>query len=341
MTSLILSDTEQIEAFSIPDDHEKSRPKEDNIIVDGHVDLPFYMMRQKEDQPLSALEDGPFTLGKMKEAGVRLFAGALYCQDKFNGEGSLGHLKEILGFTLDHFDGIMVVKKSPDLERIKTEPDGLGTLLLLENADALAGNPLFVDELMEAGLRVVGLTHMGPNRLGDGNAVHYSDGLTDEGREVVRVLTEQGLLIDVAHLHPGCFWQLLDLCEGPIISSHTGIRNLCDIQRNLDLEQAGEIFARDGMVGITFNPEMLSLEGRARVEDIFVHMDMLVQKFGPDHVGIGSDFCGFEGAAEEMEDITKVPNLTRLMLAHGYGQEAVGKIMGLNWLRLYESILSG
>jgi membrane dipeptidase len=235
-------------------------------------------------------------------------------------------------------DDVTIIRGANDLESVEKDPHMVGALLLLENADALAGHLSFVEELMETGVRIVGLTHAGRNAIGDGNGVYIPEGFTPGGIEVIRALDDRGLVLDVAHLHPTCFWKLLDIFNGPIISSHTGIRKICDIQRNIDLEQAKEIMGRGGLVGVTFNPEMLTPEGKANIEHIFIHVDVLVQKFGPDGVGIGSDFCGFEQAAEGLEDIAQVPQLFEIMLEHGYGKEAVGKIMGLNWLRIYENL---
>ena len=339
MSPLIENGSAIDNGLSGPEAEEERIKVKGAILVDGHVDLTYYLMNLSEKVPLSALEDGPFTLNKIREVGLRLFASALYCQDVFNGEGALRHLKEILHFTLDHFDEVRIVKGRTDLESAKKDPDMVGTLFLLENADALVGNLSFVDELIEAGTHIVGLTHRGRNRIGDGDGVLVPGGFSPEGIEVIHVLDDLGLLIDVAHLHPKCFWKLLDIFSGPIVSSHTGIRTFCNIQRNIDMQQAEEIIRRGGLVGITFNPEMLTTEGRANLEHVFIHMDVLVQKFGPDGVGMGSDFCGFDGVAEGLEDITKIPKLAEMMLEHGYGEEAVGKIMGLNWLRLYESLL--
>jgi membrane dipeptidase len=89
---------------------------------------------------------------------------------------------------------------------------------------------------------------------------------------------------------------------------------------------------------VTFNPEMLTTGGRANLEHVFIHIDVLVQKFGPEGVGMGSDFCGFDQVAEGLEDVSKIPRLGEIMLGHGYGEGAVEKIMGLNWLRLYKSL---
>lgn len=316
--------------------HEKTLPP----VVDGHVDLTYFLRRSPESLSLSALDEGPFTLEKAEEAGIRLFCNALYCEDKYNGEAARAHLKENLDFTLEHFDGVTMIREGRDLSRVMDEPDGIGTLLLLENADALAGSPALLDALMENGVHIVGLTHAGKNRLGDGNGIYHSDGLSKAGRGVVGRLREMGVMLDVAHLHPTCFWQLMDLVEAPIVSSHTGIRERCDIPRNIDLAQAREIVMRQGLMGVTFNPEMLTPDREAAIEDIFIHMDTLVQKFGPDWVAIGSDFCGFDQPAEGLEDVAKTSKLREVMRNHGYDEEAVAKIMGRNWLRIYEGLFA-
>jgi membrane dipeptidase len=128
--------------------------------------------------------------------------------------------------------------------------------------------------------------------------------------------------------------------EVPIISSHTGLREICDLQRNINLEQASRIFERGGMVGIAFNPDMLSPEGSANMETVFAHLDTLVQRFGPEGVCIGSDFCGYEGTTEGLEDITGIFGLREVMRTHGYDEGTVSRIMGLNWLRLFESLFN-
>jgi membrane dipeptidase len=306
--------------------------------VDGHVDLPYYLMHHSRTSSVSALEEGPFTLRKARSSGIGLFCTALYCEDRFNGSAALQHLQDNLGFTLDALDDVTLIRNAQDLAHLRQEPEPLGTLFLLENADALAEDGSRIETLQETGIRIVGLTHAGKNRLGDGNGVLFPDGLTRAGRKVVRSLEESRIFIDVAHLHPKCFWQLLDIFEGPILTSHTGLRRFCDTPRNIDLDQAREIIGRRGVIGITVNPEMLSPDRKARLEDVFVHLDGLVQEFGPDGVGIGSDFCGFQLETEGLEDITKIARLMDKMLDHGYGQEAAQRIMGLNWLCLYERL---
>jgi membrane dipeptidase len=309
-------------------------------LVDAHVDLPYFLDRNAPGVAFGDLQTGPFTLETARQAGVRLFCTALYCEDRFNGQGALRHFEGLFDRALKGIEPAPVIESETDLDAVLDDPEAMGTLLLLENADLLAEDPAYAEELKFKGIRIVGLTHAGRNRLADGNGVAYPDGLTPQGRKAVRALADTGLIIDVAHLHPTCFWQLMRIHEGPVITSHTGIRRLFDTPRNVDLEQVREILDRGGMVGITFNPEMLSPGGNAGLEDVVVHLDTVVQKFGPAAVGIGSDFCGFDTPAEGLEDVSRIDGLARELLARGYERDAVAAIMGQNWIDLFRRVFT-
>ena len=314
-------------------------PQPDILYVDGHVDLPRFMADNAQKKIFTDLESGPVTPGTARKSGVRLFNTAICCQNIFNDEKALKHFQWNYDFTQKILENVIHVKNMEDISEIKDNMDNIGTLLLLENADVLTNNTGLSLTLRDRGIFIVSLTDTGKNRLADGNLVIHSDGITPHGREVVHILNDNNILIDVANLHPSCFWQLMDLVETPCVSSHTGVRDRCNIPGNLDLQQVRQITDRRGLIGITFNPEMLSADGEADIEDIFIHMDIVVQRFGPDYVAFGSDFYGFDSYASGMEDYTGVSNLKKIMAKHGYQKDAIERIMGLNWLRIYEGLL--
>lgn len=299
--------------------------------ADGHIDLPYFMMHQAPGRSFSDLQDGPFTPQKARASGVRLFCTSLYCEDRFNGAAAFGNFQQLLRFTTDRLGEDLILRDAHGLTRVKEDADRMGTVLLLENADPLVDHLPYVPRLREEGILLVGLTHVGRNRIADGNSIGSPEGITQEGMKLIRALDEHGLVIDVAHLHPHCFWELLGRYRGPVLTSHTGVREICDLPRNIDLHQARAILERNGMIGITFNPEMLSPERRAGIPLVFQHLDTLVQRFGPKGIGIGSDLCGFDLPTEGLEDITAIATLRGFMLDSGYGEKATGNILGLNW----------
>jgi len=68
------------------------------------------------------------------------------------------------------------------------------------------------------------------------------------------------------------------------------------------------------------------------------HFDYVVKLIGADHVGLGSDFDGINTAPQGMEDVTKLPDLTKAFLKKGYSEDDIKKILGENWLRILEKV---
>ena len=165
-------------------DRNETNMSEERFYVDCHVDLPYYMMNHADKLNLSELKEGPFTLEKAKRVGIRLFCTAIYCHDEYNGESSFEHFKGIYAFIEKKFDDVMILKSWDGILQSKKDQEILATILLIENADFLAGVPTYIQELKRGGMGIVGLTHIGKNRLADGNGVLYPDGLTKKGKEI-------------------------------------------------------------------------------------------------------------------------------------------------------------
>jgi membrane dipeptidase len=72
-------------------------------------------------------------------------------------------------------------------------------------------------------------------------------------------------------------------------------------------------------------------------EKIVEHIDHAVKVAGADHVGLGSDFDGATMPLG-MEDVSKLPKITEALLAKGYAQQDVTKILGGNILRVMEAV---
>ena len=77
----------------------------------------------------------------------------------------------------------------------------------------------------------------------------------------------------------------------------------------------------------------------ADVTDVADHIDHVVKLAGIDHVGIGSDFDGVgDSLPSGLKDVSQYPNLIRELLARGYSEQDVAKIMGGNLLRVWTAV---
>ena len=160
----------------------------------------------------------------------------------------------------------------------------------------------------------VSLTWNWQNELAGGC---YSDGgLSKKGKEIVKVLTGNGIYIDCAHLNRKSFYAVADMTS-LIVNTHTCLCAVHPHQRNIDDVQIRELIERKGLIGITFVGKFLS-NGGASVQDVFRHIDHGVQKFGDRWFCLGTDFNGSKDFPPNLRAYAQMDNLFDLFVKAGY-----------------------
>ncbi|MBB3343759.1 dipeptidase [Luteimonas sp. RC10] len=78
------------------------------------------------------------------------------------------------------------------------------------------------------------------------------------------------------------------------------------------------------------------------LESVLQQIDHGVRLLGVDHVGLGSDFDGVDGAlAQGLRDVSDFPNLVAGLQARGYTDADIRKILGGNLLRVWTEVEAG
>jgi len=162
-------------------------------------------------------------------------------------------------------------------------------------------------------------------------------GLSDFGRSVIRVMDSLGVIIDISHTGIKTIQDILEITKNPIIATHSGVRAIKNSTRNLYDSQIIDIANSGGVIGVVFYPPFLTTV-TAYIENVIQHIDYIVNLVGIDYVAIGSDFDGIEVTPVGLEDVSKFPALTLKLLEHGYSQEDVEKILGGNFMRIFEQM---
>jgi len=73
------------------------------------------------------------------------------------------------------------------------------------------------------------------------------------------------------------------------------------------------------------------------IEQLMQHFDHIVKLIGINHVGIGSDFDGINSAPQSLSTVLDYPNFTKALIARGYSNKDIKKVLGGNFLRVYRS----
>ncbi|MCA9654155.1 MAG: membrane dipeptidase [Myxococcales bacterium] len=78
---------------------------------------------------------------------------------------------------------------------------------------------------------------------------------------------------------------------------------------------------------------------RATVETVADHIEHVISLVGVDHVGLGSDFDGVgDSLPQGLEDVSRYPNLLRVLLERGHGRDELEGIAGGNVLRVWQAV---
>jgi membrane dipeptidase len=306
--------------------------------IDSHVDLIYDLIRHHPDRPLRDTLDAWVTVPRLVQGGVRAFVSVYYTPDAHNGPvKAADYLRYLFEYARNNIHGLDTIRSAAELASAYHCSGPPGALLLLENADPLLEYP--PEALKERGFFAIGLTHVGRNRVGDGNTVEEPNGLTPAGRRLVKELERLGFAIDTAHLSEPAFKDVADLFAGPLFSSHTGFRAFNDAPRNLSDGQIRTILARDGVVGIAAAPGMISDDAKVGIGHVLRQIDWFVQRYGAEGIAIGSDMGGYDGVCEGFNDHRDFPRLAELLSGAGYPDTAVAGIMGGNWFRFFSRTL--
>jgi membrane dipeptidase len=165
------------------------------------------------------------------------------------------------------------------------------------------------------------------------------------------------MILDLAHISPAGFKEIVTITTKPVIVSHTNARHFYDIERNISDEQIKMIGERRGVIGV--NSVLVSPRKEEATLDRYIdHIEHIANLIGIDGVGIGFDFFEFiyrqwpESAKRELAAKFTTPhfipdlsnhsharNLTRKLIERGFSDENIEKILRGNWMRILKELL--
>jgi membrane dipeptidase len=76
---------------------------------------------------------------------------------------------------------------------------------------------------------------------------------------------------------------------------------------------------------------------RAPFSLLLDHIDYIVKLVGIDYVGLGSDFDGIDSPPAGLDGVEDYPKITEGLLKRGYNEKEVKKILGENFLRVFQA----
>lgn len=243
-----------------------------------------------------------------------------------------------------------------------------------EGGHSIANSLATLRALYTLGVRYMTLTH--------NDNIAWADSATDEpgvgglsafGREVVREMNREGMLVDLSHVAATTMRDALDTSTAPVIFSHSSSRAVCDHPRNIPDAVLERLPGNGGVAMVTFVPKFVLQaavdwtlaadenmrahgfhhldttaeamkvhrafeEGTPRpiatVSTVADHLDHMREVAGIDHLGIGGDYDGTAFTPDGLSDVSGYPNLIAELLDRGWSKPDLAKLTWQNAVRV-------
>ncbi|WP_394431389.1 dipeptidase [Streptomyces sp. SGAir0957] len=352
-------------------------------VVDGHNDLPWALREQvtydiaardiAADQSAHLHTD----LARLRAGGVGAQFWSVYVRTDLTGDAAVSA-------TLEQIDCVdqLIARYPGDLRAALTAADmeaaraegRIASLKGAEGGHSINNSLATLRALYALGVRYMTLTH--------NDNIAWADSATDEpgvgglsafGREVVREMNREGMLVDLSHVAATTMRAALDTSVAPVIFSHSSARAVCDHPRNIPDDVLERLPANGGVAMATFvpkfvlqaavdwtaaaddnlrahgyhhldsSPEAMKLHRAfeeshprpvATVSTVADHLDHMREVAGIDHIGIGGDYDGTAFTPDGLDDVSGYPNLIAELIGRGWSTTDLSKLTWSNAVRV-------
>ncbi|MDI9829629.1 dipeptidase [Streptomyces sp. KAU_LT] len=352
-------------------------------VVDGHNDLPWALREQVRydipardiaaDQSAHLHTDIP----RLRAGGVGAQFWSVYVRSDYAGDQAVSATLEqidcVRQLLARYPDDLRPALTAADMEAARAE-GRIASLMGAEGGHSIAESLATLRALYALGVRYMTLTH--------NDNIAWADSATDEpgvgglsafGREVVREMNREGMLVDLSHVAATTMRDALDTTAAPVIFSHSSSRAVCDHPRNIPDDVLERLPANGGVAMVTFVPKFVlqaavdwtaaadenmrahgfhhldtTAEAMkvhrafeesnprpvATVATVADHLDHMREVAGIDHLGIGGDYDGTAFTPDGLNDVTGYPNLIAELLDRGWSRTDLAKLTWRNAVRV-------
>ncbi len=323
-------------------------------VFDTHTDIWYDLSLKKEKGDNDVLRT--YHLPRLKSGGVWGINAAVWTNPKI--EDPMNRFIQMLGARseqielMNHKDFVFA-QRSDQIDKAAEE----GKIAVISSIEGLIGigkNVDFIIALYDLGFRIMSLTWNELNNLAAGcGCDDNSKGLTDLGKQAIKIIEKLGVIFDVSHLSERSFWDAMKIVQKPVIATHSNAFSLCPVPRNLKDDQIKAIAQSGGLIGISALPQIVDRENPT-IEKVVQHITYVASIVGVGHICLGFDFFDYlmkddslknvvqkqSQMTKGLEDTTKVPALLDLLQKNGFAKEEIEKISWLNFMNFLKNNLN-
>ncbi|MBA4179167.1 MAG: membrane dipeptidase [Anaerolinea sp.] len=319
-------------------------------VFDGHEDFITQVKEKKAGFPppaprdlLAESETGHVDLPRALKGGLGGCFTSIFLETQWAEMNAVGYAMEEMDDVFavaDRSEGRFRVCRTVAEVRAAFEAGAFASVFMFEGADPISWSLKELRVFYEAGLRVLAPTWSRSTIFAHGVAFsgHLPQtGLTDLGRKLVSECNRLGIVLDVSHINPAGFWDLLAESKKPVIATHSSVKAISPHVRNLDDEQIKALAKKGGTIGINFATMFLRPDMQrgtdVPLETIVSHFEHVIDLVGDEHVSFGTDFDGAD-MPDCVKDAAGLPVVLREFKRRGWSDARLERVCNGNFLRV-------
>jgi membrane dipeptidase len=226
-----------------------------SIVLDTHDDTTQRFFSKDFDLG-KRNPDGHVDIPRMREGGMNAIFFSIWIDGRIMGPPAVQK-------ALDQIDAVHenVLKYSKDMVLCRTAEEvrrahaqGKIAALIGVEGGHMIGNDIRVLRMFgDLGVRYITLAHFYNDEWADSSTdkpVH--NGLTDFGKDIVREMNRQGIMVDISHVSDKTFYDALEVSKAPLIASHSSCRALCNHPRDMSDDMIKDLAAKGGVIQINY-----------------------------------------------------------------------------------------
>ena len=311
----------------------------ENIIVDGHIDLPFRLYKEnlleEENINLNKNTSGNFDTYKAKKGGLNCPFMAIYTPSEKSENESYTFANSLIDLVNN------VIKSNKEFDYAFRPKDVIKNFkknkislpMGMENGSPIGKDINRIKYFFDRGIRYMTLTHAADNRICDSSydSRNTWNGLSDFGKKVVREMNKIGMMIDVSHCTDKTFYDILKITNKPLVATHSSPRKFTpNFERNMSDNMIKDLANNNGLIMLNFGSGFISEKSnkslgdinskveKYKIENNFEDSDKKLLKYKDDLINTAKPFASINDFIDTIDHVKELVGIDHIGLGSDF-----------------------
>jgi membrane dipeptidase len=231
-----------------------------SFVIDTHDDTTQRFFSKDYDLG-KRNPDGAIDIPRMREGGMNGIFFSIWIDGHIMGppaiQKALDQIDAVRENVKKYPNDIVLARTADEVRRAHAQGK-IAALMGVEGGHMIGNDIRMVRIFSDLGVRYMTLSHFYNDEWADSSTDKPAhNGLTDYGKDIVREMNRQGMLVDISHVSDKTFYDALEVSKAPLIASHSSCRALCDHVRDMSDDMIKALAAKGGVIQINYEKSFI------------------------------------------------------------------------------------